>query len=276
MKTSRFTRLYVILGSSFVGAAAIIAVLSGYQSFLSIEGLVIVVGGSVANAYLSYEREDVEEAFATIRNMLKKTTLGREGLQHDILQLIKWGYVLQNRDYVGLEKVTAKEQDPFLRYGLDLVVTGYTAEQIRPMMHTLADAEFERQCMPVTVLRNMAATAPAFGMVGTLIGMVILMQHVGADMKAIGSGLGIAMLSTLYGILAARLVCLPAADKLLQKREFQRFRHYMLSEGMGILAEKKSAFYMQDKLNSFLNPSKHFVLNDASQLALHRQFAKAA
>jgi chemotaxis protein MotA len=192
------------------------------------------------------------------------------------MKLIMWAYVVQARDFMGLEKETAKVNDLYLRYGLDLVITGYAPDRIREMMHTVADAEFERGCAPVGVLRNMAATAPAFGMVGTLIGMVILMQNIGSDMASIGSGLGLAMLATLYGLLIARIICLPAAEKLLKKQERIRFRHYMLAEGLAMLAEKQTPFYMQDKLNSFLEPAKHFVLDSLKHLAFHREYLQAA
>jgi len=272
------SRLLALIALSFALFMIAIAVVFGASnSFLSLEGLVIVVGGSIANAYLSYQREDVLKAFDTIKDLLNKTPSTRERLHKDIMQMIMWAYVVHARDFLGLEKETNdKLHDAFTRYGVDLVITGYDSDKIRDMLHTVADAEFERCCAPVTVLRNMAATAPAFGMVGTLIGMVLIMKNIGMDMSSIGGGLAIAMLSTLYGILMARLVCLPAADKLLQKEEGERFRNYMLTEGLAMLAEKQSPFYMQDKLNSFLEPAKHFSLNDYEQMALHRRFALAA
>jgi len=275
MQTSKLKLWTIGILASLLAIVGVISVVTGHGSFFSIEGLAIVVGGTVANAYLSYDRADVREAFNTIYNMLEKNPPRHQKLHDDILQFIKWSYVLQNRDLIGLERATANVKEPFLRYGLDLVITGYSATQIRPMMHTVADAEFERLCTPVTVLRNMAATAPAFGMVGTLIGMVMLLQNVGADVQGIGDGLGIAMLATLYGLLISRLVCLPAADKLLHRQENELFRSYMLSEALAILSDKQSSFYMQDKLNSFLSPAKHFALDDSKQIALHRQYANA-
>ena len=149
-----------------------------------------------------------------------------------------------------------------LRYGIELVVTGYTPDVIRSMMTTAIEAEYERRITPVTVLKNMASTAPAFGMVGTLVGMVIMLQNIQADMSLIGGGLAIALLATLYGILFARLICLPAADKLLQKEDIMRFRNFMMAEGLTLLAEKQTPRYMQDKLNSFLDPDIHFDLDD--------------
>jgi len=250
---------------------------AGYVPFLSIEGLVIVVGGSIANAFLSFQREDVLKAFSTIRDMLKKPLALRDGLHKDILQIIGWAQTVQSHDLIGLEKESAKEiQDPLLRYGMDLVITGYSAAHIRDMIHTVSEAEFDRSCRPVTVLRNMAATAPAFGMVGTLIGMVTILNNVGTDLSNIGGGLAIAMLSTLYGILVARLICLPAADKLLQREESNYFRNHMVAEGLSLLAEKQKPFYVQDRLNSFLSPSKQLNLSNYAQIAKLREFAMEA
>ena len=241
-----------------------LAVVSGVSAFLNIEGLVIVIGGSVANAYLSFEREDVLRAFDTIKAMFKKLPVAGPNMHLDIMQLIMWSYVVQQRDFLGLEKESAnKVSDPLMRYGVDIVVSGYAAENVRIMLTTAAESEYERRSAPVTVLRNMAATAPAFGMVGTLIGMVILLRSAGSDLASIEGGLGIAMLSTLYGILVARLVCLPAADKLLQKAEKEFDRNMMVTEGMAMLAQKQRPFYMQDRLNSYLEPSKHLDISDS-------------
>lgn len=250
---------------------------TGYISLLNVEGLVIVLGGCAANAYLSYSREDVIRAFEAIRDMFNKAPAARDNLHRDIMQLIMWSYVVQQKGFIGLEKESAhKIHNPLLRYGMDLVVTGYSAGNIRLMMQTVSDAEFERRCTPVTVLRNMAATAPAFGMVGTLVGMVILLRSAGADFAGIQGGLGIAMLSTLYGILVARLLCLPAADKVLQNEEKELFRNHMMTEGLAMLADKQKPSYMQDRLNSFLEPSRQLDLNHYMHKAFQRRVSLAA
>jgi chemotaxis protein MotA len=268
--------------AAVVAAVALVVALvaSGavnYHYFLSIEGLVIVGGGTVVNAFMSYHKSDVLRAFATIKGMLEKPEITRDALRRDIAQFIKWSYILQADDFLGLEKETeGKIDDPFLRYGMDLVLTAYPADKVREMMHNVVDAEFERRCVPVTVLRNMAAAAPAFGMVGTLVGMIIILNSVGADMANISGGLAIAMLSTLYGLLLSRLVCLPAADKLLQKEEDIFFHNYMMSEGFALLSEKQRPFYMQDKLNSFLEPSRHINFDDRVHTTSRYQSANAA
>jgi len=233
-----------------------------YLSFISAEGFLIVIGGTIANAFMSYQANYVFLAFNAMWHMIKKPKATREGLNAEIMRLIKWAYLVHSKGLAGLEgEIGTKIKEPLLRYGVELVVTGYPPEVIRSMLNTAVEADYERSMTPVTVLRNMASTAPAFGMVGTLVGMVIMLQNIQADMGQIGNGLAVALLATLYGIIMARLFCLPAADKLTQKEEIMRFRNYMMSEGLVLLAEKQSPRYMQDKLNSFLEPSIHFNLD---------------
>lgn len=257
--------LATIAGTIFGFALVLGAIAHGtdnWMSFLSIEGFLIVVGGTIANAFMSYQASYVLKAFAAIGNMMKKPRATREGLNAEIMRLIKWAYLVHAKGLAGLEgEIGPKIKEPLLRYGIDLVVTGYQPDVIRTMMNTAVEADFERSITPVTVLRNMASTAPAFGMVGTLVGMVIMLQNIQGDMRLIGTGLAVALLATLYGIIAARLFCLPAADKLMQKEEIMRFRNYMMTEGLVLLAEKQSPRFMQDKLNSFLQPAIHFNLD---------------
>lgn len=254
------------LAGTFIGftliAGAIAHGTENYASFLSLEGFLIVIGGAIANAYMSFQPRFVTLAFKAMWHMMEKPNATLEGLNAEILRLIKWAYLVNARGLAGLEgEIGTKIKEPLIRYGVELVVSGYAPEKIRTMMNTAVEAEFERRIMPVTVLRNMASTAPAFGMVGTLVGMIIMLQNVQGDMTKIGSGLAIALLATLYGIIVARLVCLPAADKLMQKEEIMRFRNYMLTEGLVLLAEGQTPRYMQDRLNSFLDPKIHFNLD---------------
>lgn len=245
-----------------------------YWSFLSVEGGLIVIGGSIANAFMSFQANYVMQAFGAMGNMLRKPVATREGLNSEILRLIRWAFLVHNKGLAGLEgEIGTKIKEPLMRYGMELVITGYSADVIRSMMTTAVESEYERRITPVTVLKNMAGTAPAFGMVGTLVGMVIMLQNIQADMSQIGGGLAIALLATLYGILFARLICLPAADKLQQKEEIMRFRNFMMVEGMTLLAEKQTPRYMQDKLNSFLDPNIHFSLDE--QLKIEPGMRKA-
>jgi chemotaxis protein MotA len=133
-----------------------------------------------------------------------------------------------------------------------MVVSDYSSEEVRVMMETAADACYERDSVPVDVLVAMSSHGPAFGMVGTLVGMVAMLCSLGNDVSNIGPSLAVAFLSTLYGVLSARMVYMPAASKLRQKVTNRRFRNYLITEGLVMLVSSKTPMFIQDRLNSFL------------------------
>ena len=107
----------------------------------------------------------------------------------------------------------------------------------------------------------MGAAAPAFGMIGTLVGLIIMLDNMGGDPSSLGKGLAVALLTTLYGVLFSRIIFLPAATKILQREEIIRFRNYLIAEGLSLLADKKSPRYIQDRMNSYLDPAIHFNID---------------
>ena len=145
-------------------------------------------------------------------------------------------------------------QDPIVQYGLNMVLSEYGPEDVRSMINTAADAYYERDSRPADVLDAMTSHAPAFGMVGTLIGMVAMLSDLTDNISRVGPSLAVAFLCTLYGVLSARMIYMPAASRFRQDVERQRLRHQFLAEGMAMLASKKPPMYIQDRLNGFLRP----------------------
>jgi chemotaxis protein MotA len=113
----------------------------------------------------------------------------------------------------------------------------------------------------VEILKAMASAAPAFGMIGTLVGLIIMLDNMGGDPSSLGKGLAVALLTTLYGVMFARIIFLPAATKILQREQIIRFRNYLVAEGLSLLADKKSPRYIQDRMNSYLDPAIHFNID---------------
>ena len=149
----------------------------------------------------------------------------------------------------------------FLNYGIDLVITGYTADEVREMLQAAAGEMFGRAMINADILKNMSSVAPAFGMIGTLIGLIIMLQNIGGDPAGLGTGLAVALLTTLYGVLFARLVFAPAASKAAQKAGIMRFRNFLICEGLALLAEHRSPRFIQDKMNSYLDPEIHYSID---------------
>jgi chemotaxis protein MotA len=142
-----------------------------------------------------------------------------------------------------------------------MVISGYSGAEVREIMNNTIDTTFGRNTVQVDILKNMASAAPAFGMIGTLVGLVIMLDNMGGDPGGLGKGLAVALLTTLYGVLFARIILLPASTKILQREQIIRFRNYLVAEGLALLADRKSPRYIQDKMNSYLDPAIHFSID---------------
>ncbi|MFH1157327.1 MAG: MotA/TolQ/ExbB proton channel family protein [Pseudomonadota bacterium] len=248
-----------IIGAAFGFFLVIGAIMMGtrnYLAFLSIEGFMIVVGGSLAVAFMSFQANHVIEALRGVGLMFKQASATHENLHNNLTDIISWARVVKEKGMRGLESEadSAGINDPFVKYGLNMVVSNYQPEEIRTMMETAADGFYERDTIPARVLTAMAGHAPAFGMVGTLVGMVIMLGSFKEDMSGVGSGLSVSLLATLYGVLTARLVYIPAAAKMMQKQDGLRFRNHLITEGLVMLVAGKPPRHIQDRLNSFLRP----------------------
>ena len=248
-----------ILGATFSLMLVCGAIALGSHSmraFLSIEGLMIVVGGTLAVAFMSFQAEYVLAALKAMGLMFKKPVITHGNLHHDMANIMRWARVVKDSGLRGLEADVsdAVAHDPILQYGLDMVVSNYSPQDVRGMLETAAEAYYKRDTLPSRVLLAMAGHAPAFGMVGTLIGMVIMLGSFTGDFSNIASGLSVALLSTLYGLLFARLLCIPASAKLVQKQEEIKFRNHLIAEGLVMLVDNRSSQAIEDRLSSFLKP----------------------
>ena len=231
-----------------------------YAAFFHVHSLMIVVGGTLASAFISYEPRYVFLAIKLLQSIFFAPKISRDVLMGEVGRIIRWGYVVQKGGLQGLESDSKKikGQDPFLGFGVDLVISGYTGQEVRETMQNMFDSAFHRSLVPAEILRNMAGTAPAFGLIGTLIGMVIMLDNMSGDPSQLGSGLAVALTATLYAVVAARLILLPCASKIQQREEMVHFRNEIVGEGLALLAERKNPRYIQDRLNSFLDPKIHF------------------
>ena len=141
---------------------------------------------------------------------------------------------------------------------MELLSSGHTNHDIRTILTDDMDAFWQRMTVESKVLNTMAVYSPGFGMVGTIIGLVIMLDNMNGDMAALGKGLALALITTLYGVVLANLIFKPAANQVTEKQEALYFRDQMIVEGFVLLAEKRDAFFIQDRLNAYLNPSMRF------------------
>lgn len=256
------TILGVIIGFGlFVGS--IVLSTDNFLIFLNLPSFIMVIGGTFAATFVSFEPRYVLLSLRGLQSILFTNKVGRAILTQEVGRVIRWGYIIQKSGLPGLEADAAKvkKQDRFLGFGIDLVISGYTGQEVREILATTVESTFGRNTVQASILRNMGSTAPAFGMIGTLVGLIIMLDNMGDDPSKLGPGMAVALVTTLYGVLFARLLLLPAASKVQQREEIVRFRNYLVAEGLALLAERKSPRYIQDRMNAFLDPALHFNID---------------
>lgn len=244
----------------FIGSIMISA--DNVLIFISLSSLLMVVGGTLASTFLGQEARYVFIALRGILSTFGVQRVGRSVLNEEVGRIIRWGYVAQQKGVIALESETAQvEGDEFLTFGIELLVTGYSGEEVRDALLTVTDTTFERNMVGPNILKGMGSAAPAFGMIGTLIGLIIMLNSLGDDTSQLGAGLAVALNTTLYGVVLARMVLIPASNKLTQRMQIVRFRQELMCEGMAMLADRKNPRFIQDRMNSYLDPAIRFDID---------------
>jgi len=258
---SRTTIAGLLVGIAlFVGA--ILLATDNYLMFVSGTSLLLVVGGTLANAFISYQGRYVIAALKEVPRIYGHAVLNEGMTYEQSRKVIDWARIVQTKGALALER-QIQQHDPddhFMHYGIHLVVDGFKPMVVRELLTNSYHSAYDRAMRQVDVLRNMAGSAPAFGMIGTLIGLVIMLDGLGdsegADAAAnLGKGLSVALLTTLYGVVLARFIFQPSADKTQQRQELIKFRNFLMMEGFVMLSEGRPVGYVKERINSFLDPS---------------------
>ena len=243
--------------------SAIVTATDDYAIFISLSSFVMVAGGTLAAAFISYEPRYVLMSFKVMIKIFGALAIGRGVLKNEVGRIIKWAYLVQKSGPQTLESEANKSVrgDKFLKFGVDLVISGYSGQEVRECMDNTIETTFGRNTVLVDIIKKMGAAAPAFGMIGTLVGLIIMLGSMGGDPSSLGAGLAVALCTTLYGVIFSQIVFLPSATKIMQREQIIRFRNYLVAEGLVLLADKKSPRFIQDRMNSYLDPAIHFDID---------------
>ncbi|CAA7617282.1 Flagellar motor component [Candidatus Terasakiella magnetica] len=251
--------------SLFLFLGAIVESTSNFKIFLHLTGFLMVVGGTLAATLVAFEARYVKQSMGMLKAIFFSPKMARGMLTNEVARVIRWGYLVQKNGLAGLESdvKTLKSQDAFLAYGVNLVISGYTAAEVRQLLENQIETTFQRHTVPTEILKYMASNAPAFGMMATLVGLVVMLDNMGTDPSKLGPGMAVGLLGTLYGVLFARLALMPAAEKGHQRESIIRFRNMLVAEGLALIADRRNPRFIQDAMNSYLDPSIHFDIDKA-------------
>lgn len=218
--------------------------------FLDIPSLLIVLLGTLAATFISYPLREVVRIFGLIGTVMRNEKLYTK---HDLDELIDISRLWLKGDIRAVESALERVSNPFLKTGVQLVIDMTPEEEILELLQWRISRVRAREHAEAQLFRVMASYAPAFGMVGTLVGLVNLMFLLGdGDMALIGQQMALALMTTFYGILFSNLLFKPVAVKLERRTEQRLVLMSMVLQGVSMMSQKRSTAMMRETLNSFM------------------------
>ena len=244
------------------------AIISGQDSsappypwvFLLPNSLLMVLGGTIAATFIAFKDNYVIQAFKEMVKIFKHLDINSKTIYNDVGKIISWAEIVKKGGIRELQnKFNGDEnKNPVIKYSMEMVLDGGKSEDIFRLTEDFIESTYERRTIQVDILDAMATFAPSFGMIGTLVGLVIMLGSMGGDPKAIGDGMAVALITTLYGVLFANLLFKPSARKLEQQFSIIKYRDKILLEGIAMLPNKPHPYTVQDQLNRYLDASNQF------------------
>lgn len=232
----------LVLGSILMGG--------GLGDFIDIPSAMIVVGGSGAAILMNFQLPVALGA----ANVIKKCFLIKVQTPDEVIRQFREYATTARRDgLLALEGEVETIEDDFLKRGLEQVVGGASKEDLVLALETEVAAIETRHSNGKKIVDAIAAAAPAFGMIGTLIGLVQMLKSL-SDPSQIGGGMAVALLTTLYGAVIANMFCIPLAGKLeVRSQEEVMIRELMIA-GLVSLVEGQAPRAVEERLLAYLSP----------------------
>lgn len=240
----------VVSGIGFVLGTILLG--GSIMAFVNIPSVLIVMGGTIAATMIGYPLKDFLGVFkAAMRVFMFKL----EPAENIITNLIEISNKARKGGLLSIEGDIASTSDPYLAQALQMTVDGVKTTDIAAIMQKKMELTKKNLDTGADMLSNMGAYAPAFGMIGTLIGLVQMLANLD-DPSTIGPKMAVAMITTFYGAVLANLFFIPMSDKLSGRNEEEIVNMNIIFEGIISIREGEHPKLMEDKLNIYLSDKK--------------------
>ncbi len=235
--------LSMILGSILLGGGA--------SAFIHIPSMAITLGGTAAALLITYPLAKVKAVFAVTKKILNAGNLDMTPWYQTLTGMAT---VARRDGLLALEAEVEKIEDEFLRKGIQMMIDGSSPEVLQAVLEQEIVNLEERHSIGHGIYKSMGTYAPAFGMIGTLMGLVQMLRNLN-DPSQIGGGMAVALLTTFYGAFFANLFCIPIQGKLEQRTNEEVALKRMLLCGILSIHAGDSPRVVGDKLLVFFGPA---------------------
>ncbi len=221
------------------------------SSFVDVPSVIITIGGSVFGTLAAHKMKDFITGFKSIKFAFKHTEMDPAEVISNIINLSN---IARKEGLLALEEAANGIEDDFLKKGVMLVVDGTDPELVRGILETDLMCIEDRHKRTIGFWEKWAELGPAWGMIGTLIGLVNMLKQLN-DPSSIGPQMAVALLTTLYGSLIANWLCNPIASKLSVNNANEIMMKEVTVEGLLSIQAGENPRVIEEKLKSFLSPT---------------------
>jgi chemotaxis protein MotA len=244
------TVIGLLLGASLLVIAIAIAPGASFSAFIDYPSIMVVLGGATAAAMASAPLRVFLGTGRVIKNVLFNR---QEDYTALIEQIVSLAETARRDGLLALESRIEELSNPFVVLGIQMAVDGTRPEVIEDILRTEMDAVATRHRNGKNLVDQLGRFAPAFGMIGTLLGLIIMLGNM-TDPAAIGPGMAVALITTLYGAIAANLVLLPWAEKLGYINRHELMAMEIIVRGIMGIQSGDNPRVIEQKLATFLPP----------------------
>ncbi|SDG08597.1 chemotaxis protein MotA [Onishia taeanensis] len=253
--------------STLIGIAASLMMLASVlllsaqtpASFINLPGLAIVLTGTLAATFISYPLREVVRVVRLVGLVFRREN---SRVEEDLQELVGLAKLWFSGDVRGVEKRLDSLRNPFMRTGIQLVIDNTREEEIIDLLSWRIARLKARERAEAQIFRTMALYAPAFGMIGTLVGLVNMLEGMdAAQIGVIGERMAVALLTTFYGIVLANLIFKPIAVKLERRTEERLIAMNMILEGVSLMSRRRLPSFIEETLKSLM-ANHHDELRD--------------
>ncbi|NOZ74610.1 MAG: motility protein A [FCB group bacterium] len=233
----------VLIGTTIVGTGNV-------DIYIHIPSMMIVFGGAMAAIFVNFP---MKEVIGVMRVVRKAFTNEESREVHLIERFIDISIRTRREGILAIDSELRRVDDPFMRIGLEMAVDGTEPEVIKDVMETELTFLMERHDRGQQIFTSLGTYAPAFGMIGTLIGLIAMLRNLN-DPSSIGNGMAVALITTFYGTFLANLVFLPIAGKLRNRTDDEIVRKRMIIDGILAIQNGEHPRNLEKKLLNYLPP----------------------
>ena len=225
----------------------------GIGIFWDPPSVMIVFGGTGAAILMSYPLQRVVGVFKVMRNVFRREISDASAY---ISAIVRLAHKARKESILSLQQDATNVNNRFMRMGLQLIIDGQPPELVRAVLETELESLLSRHEEGARIFKAMGKYAPAFGMIGTLIGLIAMLRSMSGGLDALGPGMAVALITTFYGALSANMLFLPVADKLAGRSEKEVLQVRIVIEGVLMIQEGMNPRLIEQRLNAHLEPEQ--------------------